>query len=78
MNASQAISVTSTVSDISRGSLSTRPNTGGPLTTIDATAVQAITSTGNNSISVAYTNGSQAVTKTVPPTIVCNYLMRII
>jgi hypothetical protein len=35
-----------------------------------------LTSTGNNSISVAYTNGSQAVTKTVPPGIVCNYILR--
>jgi hypothetical protein len=42
---SGTIVTTSTVSDIARGSLSTRPNTGGPLTTIDATAVQAITST---------------------------------
>lgn len=41
-----SLTVASAVSDIARGSLSTRPNTGGPLTTIDATFAQQITSTG--------------------------------
>ncbi len=37
-----------------------------------------VTSIGNNSISVAYTNSIQAVTKTVQPIIVCNYIVRAI
>jgi microcystin-dependent protein len=37
-----------------------------------------ITSTGSNAISVTYTNASQAVTKTVPPAMVCNLILRII
>ncbi|MCA6114239.1 tail fiber protein [Bradyrhizobium sp. WSM 1738] len=37
-----------------------------------------ITSSGNNSISVAYSNGAQAPVPIVQPTIVCNYIIRII
>jgi hypothetical protein len=38
----------------------------------------AVVATGNNSISVAYTNGSQAATKTVPPGIILNNIMSVL
>lgn len=84
VNASQAISVRSTVTGVpsgaNTGSLST-PNTGSVYhagSTVAPLTVGQITSTDNNSISVAYTNGSQAITKTVQPTIICNKILRII
>jgi microcystin-dependent protein len=78
VNASQAISVTSAASvvqgastipvqQISSGS---NPWTGGSSATL--------TSTANNSISVAYTNGGQVTVKPVPPAIVSNFILRII
>ncbi|KRR21917.1 hypothetical protein CQ13_07730 [Bradyrhizobium retamae] len=37
-----------------------------------------ITSSGNNTVTVAYTNGAQAAVALVQPTIVCNYIIRIL
>lgn len=39
--------------------------------------ITSLSGSTNNSISVASTNVSQSATKTVPPAIVCNYIMRI-
>lgn len=83
VNASQAISVTSTEALYwgSSGFASVQSNVGGnPFGFTDGGAINISgrTSTGNNSISVTYTNASQVVTKTVPPAIVCNYILRII
>jgi hypothetical protein len=33
---------------------------------------------GNNLISVTYTNSSQVAVKTTPPTIICNYIIRVL
>ncbi len=74
VNASQAISVTSTVA-VANTALNSIQGGGG---ITGYSIMGAITSTGNNSISATYTNASQVATKTVQPTIVCNYIMRII
>ncbi len=74
-NAAQAISVTSTISNIARDG-SSQPSTGGAGTAIGS--VGSVTSTGNNSISVTYTNASPTTVKPVPPALVCNYILRII
>jgi microcystin-dependent protein len=80
VNASQAISVSGTTN--TRGTNNSTSFVGGGAVGAyfpDSGAVFAtVTSTGNNSISVAYTNTSQTVTKTVQPTIICNYIVRII
>jgi microcystin-dependent protein len=77
-NASQAISVASTVSDIIQGGLSL--NNGSfttEFTVVNATS-GSVTSTGNNSIGVTSNNTSGNAHRTVQPTIVCNYILRII
>jgi microcystin-dependent protein len=84
VNASQSINVLSSQTGIPSGA-----NTGaaltngggpyyGPGNSSVPLAVSQINSSGNNSISVTYANGSQVATKTVQPTIVCNYIIRII
>ena len=49
-----------------------RAGASGPMT------VGQITSTGNNNILVSYTNASQAPVAAVQPTIICNYIIRIL
>lgn len=79
MNASQPISVIGTsVGNVDQGITSS--TTGGGAFGFNGVTTQgsiSITSTGNNSISATYANSSQAATKLVPPTIICNYIMRI-
>lgn len=78
VNASQAISVTSgatvvqapSTTPVQAISSGANPYTGG--------SVGTLTSTGNNSISVTYTNGSQVTVKPVPPALVSNFILRII
>lgn len=81
-NVAQAISVTSTVSgipyNVQRGDIST--NYGdhyGPANT-SPVPLGSITSTGNNSISATSNNTSGAAHSNVQPTIICNYIMRIV
>ncbi|SEN66611.1 tail fiber protein [Bradyrhizobium sp. OK095] len=85
VNASQAISVTSSQTNVPSGpninnALQTPNN--GPYSVIGTVSglatLSQITSTGNNSISVTYTNASQQVTKSVQPTIIANKILRII
>lgn len=80
VNASQAISVSSTANVLKAGGGTTQSFNGGSpvgITYISPTD-GALTSSGANSISVTYTNGSQVATKTVPPALVCNFILRII
>lgn len=80
-NASQAISVTSTRSTlnsaVSGGSIQTGGVLPGPAAANGETFNQMVSS-GNNSISATYTNGSQVAVKNVPPTIVLNKILRIL
>jgi microcystin-dependent protein len=78
---SNAISVTSTVSDIIRGATASSPNTGGALFQLSNSPTPTaglITSTGSNSIAVTSTNAGQTAVNKMPPTIICNYILRII
>lgn len=81
-NASQAISVTSTVSDIVQtpSLIGSNAVNGSGLPNIANTgsSVGQIISTGNNSISVTSNNTSGNPHRTVQPTIVCNFIIRII
>lgn len=72
---SNAISVTTAVP--------VQTSNAGPLAQIGgsqtlAPGLNIVTSTGNNNIAVSYTNNSQKAVKTLPPLIVCNYMIRII
>lgn len=72
VNASQAISVVSTVSSIVKdtGGISSSNAGGGShgqFTDVSAVSEGSVASTGNNSISVAYANGGQQVTPIVQP-----------
>jgi microcystin-dependent protein len=83
INASQAISVTSTVSTLAYGfqSGAVLTNNGGSwygAGSLGTMTIGGITSTDNNSISVAYTNASPTATKTVSPGMSLNYILRII
>ena len=81
VNASQAISVTSTASNVLQGSpVATTVGTGGFTrdTIVNPATVSAITSTANNSISVTSNGTSGNAHRTVQPTIICNKLLRII
>jgi microcystin-dependent protein len=85
VNSSQLINVISSQTNVPSGSninnaLQT-PNTG-PMSVIGTVSglanLSQITSSGNNSISVTYSNASQQVTKSLQPTIIANKLLRII
>jgi microcystin-dependent protein len=80
VNAAQSIAVSSNVSNVGQGSITTIGAGGGAtLNCFSAGATSGtLTSSASNSISATYTNSSQVATKTVQPTIVCNYIMRII
>jgi microcystin-dependent protein len=79
-NTSQLISVTSTVGNIIQGGVNSAGN--GSFTssiTLNAGSGQGpITATGNNSINVTSSNTSGNAHRTVQPTIVCGYIIRII
>jgi len=78
-NAAQAISVTSTVSNIDQANVNAGSNgSGSPVNTITAAVAAAVTSTGNNAIAVTSNNTSGNAHPIVQPTIVCNYIIRII
>jgi microcystin-dependent protein len=79
-NASQAISVTSAANVTQNAVYISYVNAGGGGTIVlnSNPTNTPLTSTGNNSISATYTNGSQVATKTVQPAIVVNKLFRII
>ncbi len=78
----RAISVTSTPSNVVTGSLTIWSNGNGrrslPRLITPAITRGPIISTGNNSISVTSSNTSGNPHRTVQPTIVCNYIIRII
>ncbi|MBA2690074.1 MAG: hypothetical protein H0U63_04660 [Burkholderiales bacterium] len=74
VNATQAISVTSTSVDIARSG-SSQPSTGGPAAAIGSSG--NVTSTGNNSISVAYTNAGQVGSKAVQPTMLATIYLKL-
>jgi microcystin-dependent protein len=77
---SNIITVASQVGSIPSGAnASSRPSTGGPSPTIDgATITSVVISVGANTIGVVSTNTGGAAHRTVQPTIVCNYIIRII
>lgn len=77
---SNSIAVTSSANVVQNAAIISYVNAGGGGTFVfNSSPTNApLTSIGSNSISVAYTNASQAVTKTVPPAIVCNYILRAI
>jgi microcystin-dependent protein len=74
-NASQAISVTSTSGQVWQGVNSNLIAGGGPN---GVATIAGLVSTGNNSISVTSNNTSGTAHPIVQPTIICNYIMRII
>ena len=74
-NASQAISVTSASGQIWQGVNGNLNAGGGPN---GVATIAGLTSTGNNSISVTSNNTSGAAHPIVQPTIICNYIIRII
>jgi microcystin-dependent protein len=82
VNASQAITVASTISNIAHGNLTGWSNGGG--ITFDAFLADGqegtgqVTSTGNNPISVTSNNTGGAAHVNVQPTMQVNYIMRII
>lgn len=82
VNASQAISVAASEKVLHSSSgtvVDFNPAISSFARCLDNTASATnLASTGNNSISVTYTNGSQAAAKTVPPGIICNYLLRVL
>lgn len=79
VNAAQAISVVSTSNKVVTGTV--LPNSGGAASItrfLDNDAGQsAITSTGNNSISVAYTNVSQQNAKTISPAMLATIYIKL-
>ncbi len=77
VNASQAINVTTVHTDVINGGIFGGA-AGGSQNFFFNSTQGALSSTGNNSISVTYTNASQVVTKTVPPALICNFIMRVI
>lgn len=80
-NASQAISVTSTQTGIPSGTSATSAQGGvsNPVPYFTGAGITGqITSTGNNSISVTSNNTSGNAHPIVQPTIICNYIIRII
>jgi len=76
-NASQTINVTSSVGGILSGG-SFQQFTGGTVNSIQNGSIGTVTSTGNNSISVTSNNTGGNAHPIVQPTIVCNYIIRII
>jgi microcystin-dependent protein len=79
VNATQAISVASTTNQVvSASGLSDNFTSIAGSNIFNGQTRGPVTSTGSNSISVTYTNSSQAPTKTVTPAIICNYIIRII
>lgn len=77
-NASQAISVTSTGSNVVQGTLTSSNAAGGPFLQLLTGSSGSVTSTGSNSISVTSNNTSGSAHSIVPPTIIANKLLRII
>jgi hypothetical protein len=80
VNASQAISV-STTNSIVAHSLdygAANASVSGAFAYNSGYAAASQPSTGSNSISVTYTNGSQVTVKPVPPTLVGNFILRVI
>lgn len=80
VNASQAISVVSTIATIPRTSnIFDMANTGssGIRVLANDAAIGTVTSTGNNSISVTYTNGSQLGLSDVPPTMLATIYLKL-
>jgi microcystin-dependent protein len=80
VNPSQAISVASSTTVIQNAILISYVNNGGGGTIVlnSFPTNTPLVSAGSNSISVAYTNASQAATKTVPGAIVLNNIMRVL
>lgn len=76
-NASQTINVTSSVGGILSGG-SFQQFTGGTVNSVQNGSIGTVTSTGNNSISVTSNNTGGNAHPIVQPTIVCNYIIRII
>jgi microcystin-dependent protein len=76
-NAAQAISVISTVAGILSGG-SFQEFAGGTVNSIQNGSIGTVTSTGNNSINVTSNNTSGGAHPNAQPTIVCNYIMRVI
>lgn len=76
VNASQAITVASAsiAYDTSTLTTNTAPGSVGQILTNSRT-IGPLSSSGNNSISVTYTNGSQQAVPNVQPTIIANYII---
>lgn len=78
-NAAQVISVTSGGHNLSLdGTIVSDPGTGGSGNHIAGMTLGSVISTGNNSISVVSNNTSGSVHANVQPTIICNYIIRVI
>lgn len=75
---SNLIGVTSTVGNVIQGTIQSSPNTGGPLNQLSGASSSSITSTGSNTITVTSTNTAGAAHRTVQPTIICNYILRVL
>jgi hypothetical protein len=78
VNGAQAINVTTSAIVSNSGVISSMPATGGAQSYVAGGLVNAVTSTGNNSISVTSNNTGGAAHPIVQPTIICNYIMRVI
>lgn len=77
-NASQTISVTSGGHNLSLdGTIVSDPGTGGAGTHVTGMTLGSVTSTGNNSINVTSNNTSGNAHTNVQPTIICNYIIRV-
>jgi microcystin-dependent protein len=74
---SNSISVTSTVDGIPYGAFINSTSSAGN-TLPQTSSIGQIASTGINSIGVTSTNTSESAHRTVQPTIVCNYIIRIL
>jgi microcystin-dependent protein len=74
---SNSISVSSTVGGIPYGAF-INSTSGAGNTFPQTNTVGQIASTGTNSISVSSTNTSGSAHRTVQPTVVCNYIIRIL
>ena len=74
---SNLINVTSNVAGILSGG-SFQQFVGGSVNSIQNGTIGAVTSTGVNSISVTSNNTGGNAHRTVPPTIICNYIIRIL
>lgn len=77
VNAAQAISVASTVNDILRGGVSDNFSSTAGSGEFDLLTKNTITSTGNNSISVTYTNGSQTALSLMQPEVFLNAMVKL-